>query len=235
MTIFTLKSLISNLNLFMKNLFLTFVGTVAITTVFYAQAFHFNQNTVTLTKTTAQSPVHWYLEILSDVPVDTTLRWKASFENIPAEWSISFDDQNVYHTVIHHNDSSDFTLYGNLPYAQKLIIGAMLNDVAGNGKVHFNIYNPILPDSITTITYHFIISLASLSELTNSSLIEWKDDRMYFKDPSTTIQLFDLHGKALAFEKNDGYFDLQQLPKNQTFLIHISNSTEHMVVKIQCP
>ncbi|PHR28622.1 MAG: hypothetical protein COA38_12080 [Fluviicola sp.] len=127
-----------------------------------AQSFHFDDTVTSLVKTTDESPAHWYLEVLNDVFLDTTLRWKASFgPNLPPQWVITFDDQNNFYNPVNDGDSADFTLYASPAFPQKLIIGATLNNTAATASVYFDIYDPADPSFVQTIEYRFIISMGS--------------------------------------------------------------------------
>lgn len=129
-----------------------------------AQVFHFDQDSTALIKNVNQSPAHWYLEIFNDVGVDTTLRWKCHFVNIPAQWNANFDDQDNFHPTVNDGDSSDFTLYSGLSLPQKLIIGAAFNGTPGVGSYLFDIYDPYTPQDVTEIEYHYIVGQAGLGE-----------------------------------------------------------------------
>lgn len=127
-----------------------------------AQAFSFVDTSTVLVKTTDESPAHWYIEIFNDVLLDTTMRWKASFSpTLPAQWVITFDDQDNFYNPVNDGDSADFTLYAAPAFPQKLIIGAILNNTAGSGSVYFEIYNPADPSYVQTIEYRFIVSMGS--------------------------------------------------------------------------
>ncbi|MDG1331817.1 MAG: T9SS type A sorting domain-containing protein [Crocinitomicaceae bacterium] len=127
-----------------------------------AQAFSFVDTITILDKTTDESPAHWYLEIFNDVGVDTTLRWKSSFDpNLPPQWVITFDDQNNFYNPVNNGDSADFTLYAAPAFPQKLIIGGILNNTPGTASVYFDIYDPANPSYVQTIEYRFIISMGS--------------------------------------------------------------------------
>lgn len=127
-----------------------------------AQAFSFDDTVTVLVKTTDESPAHWYIEIINEVLLDTTLRWKVSFDpNIPPQWVITFDDQNDFYNPVNDGDSADFLLYA-LPFVpQKLIIGAVLNNTAGTASVYFDVYDPADPSFVQTIEYRFVISMGS--------------------------------------------------------------------------
>lgn len=169
-------------------------------TTSYGQLFHFDQDSVALVKNTDQSPAHWYLEIISDCATDTTLRWKAHFVNIPAQWNINFDDQNMFYTTVLDGDSADFTLYSGLSFPQKLIIGAEFNGTPGDGSILFDIYDPDTPQDFVTIEYHYIVGQASLDELGSGSLIYRKGDYLYFAPQleGGTLQIINIDGSVIA-------------------------------------
>ncbi len=129
--------------------------------VISAQPFYFTDTVAVITKTTAQSPAHWYLEIYNNTSTDTLLRWKTYFSNIPPQWTITFDDQNNYYPNLKTGDSADFVLYDSLAFPQKLIIGAFTNNTPGAGSVFFDIYDPANPSFFVTIEYIFYITLAT--------------------------------------------------------------------------
>lgn len=187
-----------------------------------AQVFHVDDTSAVLIKTTNQSPAHWYIEVISDVAVDTTLRWKTTFSNIPTAWDINFDTQSTNHPIIHDGDSSDFTLLTGLDFPQKLIIGAMLNNTPGHGIVYFDIYNPLTPAVVQTISYEFIVSALGINELLNEGIIQLSNDVLYFENgKATNIAFFTLDGKLVAQDKNVELFNCKLLPKQQTYIVRL--------------
>ncbi len=170
-----------------------------------AQAFSFQDTSTTLVKTTDQSPAHWYLEIFNDVSIDTTLRWKAVFDpSMPAQWVITFDDQNNFYNPVNDGDSADFTLYANPSFPQKLIIGAILNNTAGTASVYFDIYDPADPSYVQTIEYRFIISMGSgtwgTEELSEEEKWFTQSGRSFsFSDEynSNEVVVYDLNGSRV--------------------------------------
>ena len=170
-----------------------------------AQAFSFVDTSTVLVKTTDESPAHWYIEIFNDVAVDTTLRWKASFDpNLPPQWVITFDDQNNFYNPVNDGDSADFTLYAAPSFPQKLIIGGILNNTAGTASVYFDIYDPADPSFIQTIEYRFIISMGSgtwgTEELTEEEQWFTQSGRTFiFSEEfnSNTIILYDVLGSKI--------------------------------------
>lgn len=167
-----------------------------------AQSFHFNDTSTTLIKTTDNSPAHWYLEIFNDVGVDTTLRWKASFENIETNWVISFDDQDNYYANVQDGDSADFMLWSGLSFPQKLIIGNTLNNTTGTGSVFFDIYDPNDLASTVTIEFKFIISAGANSVDEYSPL-----DHLNFTNksilvdgpiPNNQYQIYSISGSLIS-------------------------------------
>lgn len=187
-----------------------------------AQVFHVDDSSAVLIKTTNQSPAHWYVEVISDVAVDTTLRWKSTFSNIPTAWNINFDTQSTNHPIIHDGDSSDFTLLTGLDFPQKLIIGAMLNNTPGHGIVYFDIYNPLTPADVQTISFEFIVSALGINELIDEGIFQLKNDVLYFEDgKATNIEFFTLDGKLVVQDKNVAFFNCKQLPKQQTYIVRL--------------
>ena len=165
-----------------------------------AQVFHFADSSTTLIKTTKQSPAHWYLEIFNDAAIDTTLRWKANFVDIPAEWSISFDTQAGYFNPIYSGDSADFALMDSMLFPQKLIIGAFTNNTPGEGSVFMDIYDPADPSGLVTIQYEFIIteSFSGIHEFTNESSYSIRSDKIefYFKE-ATPYSIISASGQIV--------------------------------------
>lgn len=155
---------------------LGFLAAMYLPVALYAQVFYFNTTSTTLVKDVSQSPAHWYIEIYSNLQIDTTLRWKASFSNIPIDWVINFDTQSTFHSPVYDGDSADFTLFSGLTFPQKLIIGAEFNGVVGSGSVFFDIYDPNTPLEVVTIEYRFIATnSAGLEEVGETSKIFIKD------------------------------------------------------------
>lgn len=171
-----------------------------------AQVFSFQDTSTTLIKTTDQSPAHWYLEIFNDISIDTTLRWKASFDPaLPTQWVITFDDQNNFYNPVNDGDSADFTLYANPAFPQKLIIGAILNNTAGTASVYFDIYDPANPSVVQTIEYRFVISMGSgtwgTEELSGEEQWFTQSGRSFeFPDEfhSNEVVLYDLKGNRVC-------------------------------------
>lgn len=195
-----------------------------------AQAFHVVDTSAVLIKNTNQSPAHWYIEVITDSNVDTNLRWKAHFANIPAAWGINFDDQDNYYPVVLDGDSADFTLFANLGYPQKLIIGAMLNNTPGNGIAYFDVYDPDAPGFVQTISYEFIISAAGLDELLASAPVTMLNNVLYVNDGKIgSIQIYDQQGKCLKNEKGQK-FSLDEMPDLQTIYLVLQIGDANWIV-----
>ncbi len=204
---------------------------VLLNSLSFAQAFHFNDVQTILIKTTDESPAHWYLEIFSDVPVDTTLRWKAHYgPTLPAEWEFNFDDQNQFHFPILDGDSANFTLFANPILTQKLIIGAMLNNTPGNGSIYFDVYDPSDLSTLVTIEYRFIVSQgsATISELNSDQRWFTHQDRtLYLSDELIGAQLavVDLGGKEVFATKHcDAEVTLPESCASGSYIVRLEHS-----------
>ena len=203
--------------------------------ILYSQSnlFHFDDTITTLIKNTNQSPAHWYLEIYSDCEVDTTLRWKASFVNIPNQWNINFDDQTTFHTTINDGDSADFLLETGLPFPEKLIIGAAFNYYPGVGSILFDIYDPYNPSELVTIEYHYIVGQNALTDLEENLAYTRKGDVFMFNEDllGAEISIVSLDGKIISQHSiDDPMLNLEDL--NQGFyFIQIQHGLKNYVIK----
>lgn len=179
----------------------------------FGQSFHFDNDSTTLIKNTSQSPAHWYLEVINDAGVDTTLRWKASFSNMQAAWEVSFDDQDNFYGLIVDGDSADFTLFAGLTFPQKLIIGNTLNNTPGNGSVYFDVYDPQDLATTETIVYHFIIS-PNTADAPVMEVEQWytfSNNTLEFSEnlQGKTLQVYSLSGQLLMETIIDGTVALE--------------------------
>ena len=200
-----------------------------------AQTFSFVNNSTTLIKTTDQSPAHWYIEIINDLNIDTTLRWKSIFEDVPTQWQITFDDQTMFHTDVSHGDSADFALPISGTFPQKLIIGAMLNNTPANAIVHFEIYDPYAPTVKDTISFIFFISQgsANLNELINNGIVFLDANMLSLSgDKKSDFLVYDATGKIVSTTKDSHRLDLNSLPKSQALFLQFSVGLKTYVVKI---
>lgn len=191
-----------------------------------AQSFHVDDTSAVLVKTTAQSPAHWYIEVISDVATDTTLRWITHFSDIPSQWTINFDDQTMNHPVIVDNDSMDFVLHPLVDFPQKLIIGAMLNNTPGHGIVYFDLVNPANRTEFQTISYEFIVS--AVAGLNPEDMPQWltiANNQLVSSESNTVFRVFDLSGKWLADSKES----LDLTWTKQPVIIHVQ-SDQHQAV-----
>lgn len=198
------------------------------------QSFHFNNTSTTLVKTTDQSPAHWYIEIFSDVPVDTTLRWITHFTTIPTAWNITFDDGDTNYPTIQDLDSNDFVLLTNQAFPQKLIIGAMLNDTPGNGSVCFDVFDPNNRAQLTTICYHFVISQGTAgltSVLPNDQFNVTHQEITYLGEALVEYNVFDSSGKQIK-KQLENTLNIIDLPKNQTIFIEVKFEGNRYIIKI---
>lgn len=195
-----------------------------------AQTFYFQDTSTILIKNTDQSPAHWYIEIFTNASSDTSLRWKTHFSNIPAAWVINFDNQDVFLPVIEDGDSADFTLFGGLPYAQKLIIGAMLNDTPGNGIVYFDIYDPDAPEYVQTISFRFIVTAVGLDELLEAAPLQLQQNVLSVTgNESAHLQIYDAQGTCLLDQEGQT-FSLAHLPESQSVFFRLQIGKDLWVV-----
>ena len=214
--------------IFSIGLFLSFTS--------WTQVFHIPDTSALLVKTTSQSPAHWYIEVVSDIAVDTSLRWKAThYDNVPVEWQISIDDQTTFHPNVQVGDSGDFNLPANQPFATKLIIGAMLNGTPGHGICYFDVYDPDNLAVVQAISYEFIItpSTNGIADLNDDSFLEWKDEVLRVKNGrEAEFEVYDLAGKMVLKNKLINQLVVSNLPKNQTLLIKVKLEDKVAIIKI---
>lgn len=226
--------IIAFFNGIMKNLILSL--SLFLSTASWTQVFHIPDTSALLVKTTSQSPAHWYIQVVSDIAVDTSLRWKATyFDNIPAAWQISIDDQTTFHTNVQVGDSGDFDLLANQPFATKLIIGAMLNDTPGYGICYFDVYDPNNLSVVQAISYEFIVtpSTNGIADLSDESFLEWKEGILKVKDgKEAEFEVSDLAGKIVAQNKLTNQFIVSDLPVNQVFMIRVKLKDRVAIIKI---
>jgi hypothetical protein len=157
-------------------------------------------------KTTNHGIVHFYIEIINDLNIDTTLRWKVHFsDSFPTNWVVEIDDQNNSYDTIMEGDSADFTLYTNLAFPQKMIIGNDHNQVASvNDTVRFDIYHPENPANYRSMYFVFNIVEPEPASIRNKSNTNF----MVFPNPAvgllhcndqniTDLKLFEAAKKKL--------------------------------------
>lgn len=200
------------------------------------QTFHVSDTSALIVKTTNQSPAHWYIEVFSDLSVDTSLRWKAThFDNVPIEWEILMDDQTNSYSNVQVGDSADFDLLANQAFAKKLIIGAVLNGTPGHGICYFDVYDPENPSFVQAISYEFIVTSTTngLPDLNESSFLEWKDGFLQVKDGRDAhFEVVDLAGKAILKNELTNQFEYSTLPKNQVLIIRVTLDNKQAIIKI---
>jgi hypothetical protein len=165
----------NNLSLMKKSGFLIAIFTllfwVNINSLKAQSSFSFPDTLFVFNKTTDFGVLHWYLEIINEANLDTTLRWKAHFnQTLPKNWDISFDDQTTFQGKVNHLDSADFNLYSNQEFPQKLVIGNKHNNVASsNDTVRFDIYYPSEPSNVKSIYFVFNITSGGFLNITSSN------------------------------------------------------------------
>lgn len=201
-----------------------------------AQVFHVDDTSALLIKTTSQSPAHWYIEVISDLSVDTSLRWKAvDFQNVPSEWEISMDDQTNSYSDVQVGDSADFDFPANQTFPKKLIIGAMLNGTPGHGICYFDIYDPDNASVRQTISYEFIVTQAtnSLPDLPEDSFVKFADGYLWVtNDRCANFSVYDSNGGLILENKLINKFNIDLLPKNQLSIIQVILEDKIIILKI---
>ena len=169
----------------------------------YAQLFNVDTTYTVLNKTVDQSPAHWYINITSNISVDTTLRWKTSFSRMPGEWVIGFDDQTNTYSDLSDGDSADFILQANPPVIQKLVISNTMNRRTGNASVFFDIYDPNTPSQVTTIEYEFNVRESELNSVSTiddkTPLFGLRDGALWFHSKliGSECRIIDLNGRTV--------------------------------------
>lgn len=198
-----------------------------------AQIFSFADTSAVIIKTTNQSPAHWYLEITNNIDVDSTLRWKTHFQNIPSEWMINFDTQNQNWPMVMDGDSSDFVMSVNPDFPQKLIIGAMLNNTPGHGIVYFDIFDPANRNEMQTISYEYIVTAAGvgINELSELPFLKFKADRIeVLNGKETKLTVYSVSGQKLLEQTSTAQFSLRELSA-QTVLLFIEQDGKNYLIR----
>lgn len=171
-----------------------------------AQLFTLNTQVVEMDVTTDQTPAHWYINITSNLSVDTTLRWQARFDRIKPEWHIGFTDPTANYPVINDGDSADFVLEANPAVQQKFVISNTMNDVTGRGTVIFAVYDPSNPIDTTSFEFRFSITQGLFSSLDekvrkNSSFLQMGNTLQFEPDLlGAEIAIYDINGRLLMSE-----------------------------------
>lgn len=210
--------------------FLLFLLSFAAISNSFSQLFSLSDSVFTFQKNTSQSPIHWYVEINNLAGADTTLRWKAKFNHIPAEWVVNFDTQTLNTTGVQHLDSADFTLLGTSNPPQKLIIGVDLQNKISNGNIVFELYNPLNSSDQTTLTFAFQIT-ASLDEIIGAEDFKIENQKLILLHSEIQLELYNPLGQKLIanqvskeeflLPKGDFYLSLQK--NGQLRIIHLVN------------
>lgn len=202
------------------------------TNTMFAQVFHFQNTTATIIKTTAQSPAHWYLEIYNDIGIDTTLRWKADISNVPAAWTITFDDENNFYNNLQTGDSADFTLYDSLQFPQKLIIGAFTNNVPATGSVFIDVYDPANPSAAVTIEYLFIITnpVGVLTTEPAPSILKIRANKIsfFFKEPTPFRIISETGSVVYSGNIQNGIYDFSKLLHGAYFVYFMYDGKQYV-------
>lgn len=194
--------------------------------------FHFIDTTAVIAVSTSQSPAHWYIEIYNDANTDTLLRWKTRFENIPSTWNINFNDQHTNHPTINDGDSADLVLLKDVFGAQKLIIGAEINQEPGWGIVYFTIYNPYAPLERQNIEYHFRVGELGLEESKIDGFFLFENDMISNTEGQKMNLLFyDEMGRILGTTDNQAEYTLDLVPE-ATFIVVVEAGKRRLIWKI---
>lgn len=200
------------------------------------QVFHVSDTSALIIKTTNQSPAHWYIEVFSDIVMDTSLRWKATlFNNVPPEWEILMDDQTASYSNVQVGDSADFDLPANQPFAKKLIIGAILNGTPGHGICYFDVYDPYNLSSIQTISYEFIVTSQTngIIDLNDDSFLEYENGFLKIKNgQDANFEVYNQSGKLMLENKLTNSFRLSDLPNNELSIIKVCLNNRQAIIKI---
>jgi len=201
-----------------------------------AQLFYFQDVETTLVKTTDQSPAHWYIEIFSNSTVDTLLTWEANFSTIPSEWTINLDCQDPngnWFPVVNDGDAEDFILLSSPDFPQKLIIGAMFNDVPGIGSVYFDIYDKEYPAYAVEIAYHFVVTqgTASLESLSNTDFQLGEGQLTILRDEAVEVTILDASGRLILQTDSEKNIPLEQY-SNQLLLIQLKLGQRTHLIKV---
>ena len=146
---------------------------------------------------------------------------------------ITFDDQNAFVNPLNDGDESDFTLYGNPTFPQKLIIGNILNNTAGIGSAYFDVWDPADTSTTETIGFHFIITegTANLDTEVQTTWYSQANNVLSFRDDlqGAEFELYDTSGKLLRKQTIDGEITLDIHEQVNHFMMRVHS--EGVVLK----
>lgn len=216
----------------MKRLIL--LAFLSVSTLLNAQIFHVDIDSAVLYKNTDQSPAHWYIEIFNDAGVDTMLRWKAHFNNVPSQWVITFEDQTAFHNPVLDGDSADFAFPVTGTFPQKLIIGAFTNNTPDDATVYFEIYDPYAPQFRDTIYFIFHITQGtnSLYDLEQAEIIKFSENNiLIINDVLTDFNVLDASGRLVLEANQTSNLDVSALKGNEMYFFEIIQGKNRYLVK----
>lgn len=201
----------------------------------HAQDFTFVSNATILNKSVIQTPAHWYLECTNQTDRILNLRWKAQLISIPSEWVIELNDQTNNVVDIQDGDSSDFNLeiFDVMPV--KLIISAHLNNTVGNGTVVFDVWDPLVPDYVQTIKYHFNISphILDVAEVSETNFFHLSNGKLTSNNGKPLrVAVFNSLGQIL-FEGIDVIeINLQDFESKSMQIVTIAQGNQVYQIKL---
>lgn len=185
-------------------------------------AFTLEDSLVILSRTLDFENVHWYGEIVNVADTSNILMsWKLRTpEGIPANWLTNFDPGTNELLYVTDGDSSRFTLYKDLEFLQKLIIGVKHQGEAGMGRYEFDIHPINNPSDLKTQAYEVSFTEPTAIEEPTfpEGLIYLSDEGFIIHESLQKFSIFSVDGKLLYSTKQTSVGVLN-LPQKQDIYV----------------
>ena len=181
-----------------------------IVTLFFLCSFHLGQSQsvfsledslIILEKTIAFENVHWYGEIVN-IPdtAEVAMKWKLRTPNgVPSNWLTNFDPGTAELLYVVEGDSARFTLFKEVSFLQKLVIGVKNNGEIGTARYEFDIFPVNNPSDLQTQVYEVTFTdITAVEEATYpEELFYLSDEGLMINEELRNLSVHSIDGRRL--------------------------------------